>query len=721
MANSLNIAYTISAIDKLSPALKKIEQQVAKLSKNLQSLNKPIAVQVNTKGAQSSIAKLKNQGGIINMKVAATTSAAESAIAKLKNQGGVVAMKVDADTSAAESAIASLKKDLNSTMTVTAKNTGGTGGISAMRMGGAGKAGLMAGITGGAMSAAGLGVAAAGAAAVAGISASVVQFAELETAQLSLAKALDLGVKDIGGYSTELANLAVAVGINQTEITGMAASYAKADSSLDPKSLAEITKLTFASSKAWDANADSVMDSFQLLKTLYKLDTSGLTSMANKIDMLGDKFGVLNEQYLTDFIAVGAANAKTIGMSADEMLAWGSTAGEMKVQASEAANALKVIGSAVLMAKAGDDQAGSAIEKLGGDFKKLDAMNPAQKLQEIMRLMNEYKGIDKTELSADIAGGNYNDVLLRMSEGNATFAKSLELTSDKSAIAGRVTKALSLEAQTLSGKYNRAMASVTNFAASIGDMINQTLFGKEVTAQFDATIANLSVAFGGAGNNIKFMEVAVFGLAFAFDTVALGIGLVIDAVSILGVVLKGVVDAMSYLASGEFKLALAAVSEAGSKTSEIVFNRVEAQRVQGKELEDKWAAIKGGQRAMRDRDGKIMQTETATGVKIFTKPPATAAVAGQPTGAAAKPANPADAQNAQLTNQSAVINQQTSLKNQEVAAKQAEVAQLTNQSAILQNQATSNFMAGVERFNQVANSISMAQTVAVGSTGSQGR
>jgi hypothetical protein len=186
------------------------------------------------------------------------------------------------------------------------------------------------------------------------------------------------------------------------------------------------------------------------------------------------------------------------------------------------------------------------------------------------------------------------------------------------------------------------------------------------------------------------------------------------------VVLKGVVDAMSYLASGEFKLALAAVSEAGSKTSEIVFNRVEAQRIQGKELEDKWAAIQGGQRAMRDRDGKIMQTETATGVKIFTKPPATAA-AGQTTGAAAKPANPAEAQNAQLTNQSAVINQQTSLKNQEVAAKQAEVAQLTNQSAILQNQATTSFMAGVERFNQVANSINLSQTVAAGGTGNQGR
>jgi TP901 family phage tail tape measure protein len=705
MANSLNIAYTISAIDKLSPALKKIEQQVAKLSKNLQSLNKPIAVQVNTKGAQSAIAKLKNQGGIINMKVAA-------------------------DTSAAESAIASLKKDLNATMTVGAKNTGG---ISAIGLGGAGRAGMTAGLTGGAMSAAGLGVAAAGAAAVAGISASVVQFAELETAQLALAKALDVGIKDLGAYGKEMAKLAVEVGVNQTEVTSLAAAYARADSSLDPAALAEITKLTYASSKAWDANADSVMDSFQLLKTLYKMDTSGLTSMANKVDMLGDKFGVLNEQYLIDFITQGGAMAKSLGMNEDQMLAWASTAGEMKVQASEAANALKVIGGNI---NAGD--ADEAIKSLGLSLEDINKMSFSDKIQKTLEALGNYdgkdktdltkklldlknyKGADKGELAKMIAGGNYDDVLIRMAEGNKVYAKSLELTSDAGKLNGRVMGALSLEAQTLSGRYNRAVASVTNFGASIGDMINQTLFGKEVTAQFDATIANLSVAFGGAGNNIKFMEVAVFGLAFAFDVVALGVGLVIDGVSILGVVLKGVVDAMSYLASGEFKLALAAVSEAGSKTSEIVFNRVEAQRIQGKELEDKWAAIQGGQRAMRDRDGKIMQTETATGVKIFTKPPATAA-AGQTTGAAAKPANPVEAQNAQLTNQSAVINQQTSLKNQEVAAKQAEVAQLTNQSAILQNQATSNFMAGVERFNQVANSINLSQTVAAGGTGNQGR
>jgi hypothetical protein len=690
MSSSLNIAYTISAIDKLSPALKKIEQQVAKLSKNLQNLNKPIAVQVNTKGAQGAIARLKNQGGIINM-------------------------KVGADTSAAESAIASLKKDLNATMTVTAKNTGGTGGISAMRMGGAGKAGLMAGITGGAMSAAGLGVAAAGAAAVAGISASVVQFAELETAQLALSKGLNKSMGEIGAYTSEMAKLSAEVGLNQTEVTSMAVAYAKADSTLNPAQLKELTKLTIASSKAWDINSESVLDSFQLLQAIYGLDSKGLTEMANKIDMLGDNFGVLNEQYLNDFISQGGAVAKSLGLNEDQMLAWASTAGEMKVQAGEASNALKIIGGNI---NAGD--ADEAIKSLGLNLAEIQKMPIAEKMQKILQALGNYDGADKGELAKMIAGGNYDDVLVRMSTANEVFAKSLELTSDKSAIAGRVTKALSLEAQTLSGKYNRAMASVTNFGASIGDMINQTLFGKEVTAQFDATIANLSVAFGGAGNDIKFMEVAVFGLAFAFDTVALGIGLVIDAVSILGVVLKGVVDAMSYLASGEFKLALAAVSEAGSKTSEIVFNRVEAQRIQGKELDDKWAAIQGGQRAMRDRDGKIMQTETATGVKIFTKPPATAA-AGQTAGAAAKPANPVEAQNAQLTNQSAVINQQTSLKNQEVVAKQAEVAQLTNQSAILQNQATSNFMAGVERFNQVANSINLSQTVAAGGTGSQGR
>jgi hypothetical protein len=690
MANSLNIAYTISAIDKLSPALKKIEQQVAKLSKNLQSLNKPIAVQVNTKGAQGAIARLKNQGGTINM-------------------------KVGADTSAAESAIASLKKDLNATMTVTAKNTGGTGGISAMRMGGAGRAGMTAGLTGGAMSAAGLGVAAAGAAAVAGISASVVQFAELETAQLALSKGLNKSMGEIGAYTSEMAKLSAEVGLNQTEVTSMAVAYAKADSTLNPAQLKELTKLTIASSKAWDINSESVLDSFQLLQAIYGLDSKGLTEMANKIDMLGDNFGVLNEQYLNDFISQGGAVAKSLGLNEDQMLAWASTAGEMKVQAGEASNALKIIGGNI---NAGD--ADEAIKSLGLNLAEIQKMPIAEKMQKILQALGNYDGADKGELAKMIAGGNYDDVLVRMSTANEVFAKSLELTSDKSAIAGRVTKALSLEAQTLSGKYNRAMASVTNFGASIGDMINQTLFGKEVTAQFDATIANLSVAFGGAGNDIKFMEVAVFGLAFAFDTVALGIGLVIDAVSILGVVLKGVVDAMSYLASGEFKLALAAVSEAGSKTSEIVFNRVEAQRIQGKELEDKWAAIQGGQRAMRDRDGKIMQTETATGVKIFTKPPATAA-AGQTAGAAAKPANPVEAQNAQLTNQSAVINQQTSLKNQEVVAKQAEVAQLTNQSAILQNQATSNFMAGVERFNQVANSINLSQTVAAGGTGSQGR
>ena len=127
MSSTLNLAYTISAIDKLSPVLKKIDSQIKKLNASMQTLSKPMQLKLDTKKAQADVNKLVKATAPLNKstKFKVDTKDATKSIDNLKKiKPPTVTPK--ADTRMAEASLDKLSKRVITINTVVRDIDGGT-------------------------------------------------------------------------------------------------------------------------------------------------------------------------------------------------------------------------------------------------------------------------------------------------------------------------------------------------------------------------------------------------------------------------------------------------------------------------------------------------------------------------------------------------------------------------------------------------------------------
>ena len=510
---SYSLEYVITAKDNVTSALKNVRREIEAIKKVARDLGgRPIQFRADLSRIRADLQAIGRTTLRINIR---------GDVAQLRNQlnretgrnGGRGTIRINADTTNLVSEVRRALDSINPyTITVNPNVTpptgggagGGGGGLPAVIGGGFGRSAMIAG-----------GIAAAG---YVGVSAAK-DFATLESAQLGLRKALDVSGITLEGYTNKLRDLSAATGVSQKEITETAVQYAKADSTLNPAQLEYLTRVTYASAKAWDAEASSVTDSLQVMQSIFNLQPKGLENIANQVDLLGDKFGVLNEQYLVDFMTVGAGVGKSAGMSANQLLAWGTVAGESKIIASEASNAMKLFNKALA---APDKDALSAFDKLGVSFDKLKNMDIGQRQMAVLDALRNYQGLDKAQLSTDIIGGNYDDTLLRMSVNADKARQAMQMLNDPNLANGRVMKGLAMEAETAAGRFSRLAEQARNVAMSMaGAVLSPDVLNvwSELGQRANEAFTTITGGADGAAIAIATIEFATLGITAAIGTV----------------------------------------------------------------------------------------------------------------------------------------------------------------------------------------------------------
>ena len=515
---SYSLEYVITAKDEITNTLRTVKREIEAIKRVARDLGgRPIQFRADLSRIRADLQAIGRTTLRVNIR---------GDVAQLRNQinretgrngGGRGTIRINADTTNLVSEVRRALDSINPyTITVNpnvtpptgggagSSGSGGGGGLPTIIGGGFGRSAMVAG-----------GIAAAG---YVGVSAAK-DFANLESAQLGLRKALDVSGITLEGYTNKLRDLSAATGVSQKEITETAVQYAKADSTLNPAQLEYLTRVTYASAKAWDAEASSVTDSLQVMQSIFNLQPKGLENIANQVDLLGDKFGVLNEQYLVDFMTVGAGVGKSAGMSANQLLAWGTVAGESKIIASEASNAMKLFNKALA---APDKDALGAFDKLGVSFDKLKNMDIGQRQLAVLDALRNYQGLDKAQLSTDIIGGNYDDTLLRMSVNADKARQAMQMLNDPNLASGRVMKGLAMEAETAAGRFSRLAEQARNVAMSMaGAVLSPDVLNvwSELGQRANEAFASITGGADGAAIGIATIEFATLGVTIAIGTV----------------------------------------------------------------------------------------------------------------------------------------------------------------------------------------------------------
>jgi TP901 family phage tail tape measure protein len=490
---SYSMQYLLSVKDSITPALQKIKSQLADLSRTQKSLQniKPFAIKADASSAKSTIQSLKQE------------------LSELKSK----------------------------TINIAATKTGTA--ASPMVGGGFG----MAGIAGAAAGFIGV------SAAIMGAKASLEAFMDVESAQLGLRKALDIDGAPLDVYKEKLRDLSSELGIAQEKIVSTAVSFAKADSSLNPEQLTRITKLNYAASIAWGVDAEAATDAMQVMQAIFNLKPDGLEDMANKIDMLGDKFGVLTESYLVDFMTVGAGIGKSMGLSQEQIMAFGVATGEAKIIASEAANMLKHLGSDVSSPK---QEAIAAFEKLGLSWQAMQKLEVGDRIKQVLTALNQYKGLDKVDLAKDIIGQNYDDTLLRASVNSEKLSKALDLMKNSGDLTGRVMSNLGLQAETARGRLDRTVQSLRNVAIAGAGAIVELLAGDQISPIWADIGNNIAHVWNTLTGGAEGANTILSTLKFLFLGVAIGVQTVVTGLTQLFNILFGILDGIVKLVQGDF-------------------------------------------------------------------------------------------------------------------------------------------------------------------------
>lgn len=538
---SYSLEYIITAKDNITNTLNKVKNQIKSIEQVAKNLNgKKIEFKADVSRIKSDLEALGRTP--ITIEVKGDVTRLRTDIQSAFHTTGTAHGNLNITTNTNQ-LVTEVKRALDSinpyTLTINpivtpptgggagSSGSGGGGGLPAIIGGRFGRSAMIAG-----------GIAAAG---YVGVSAAK-DFATLESAQLGLRKALDVSGITLEGYTNKLRDLAAATGVSQKEITETAVQYAKADSTLNPAQLEYLTRVTYASAKAWDAEASSVTDSLQVMQSIFNLQPKGLENIANQVDLLGDKFGVLNEQYLVDFMTVGAGVGKSAGMSANQLLAWGTVAGESKIIASEASNAMKLFNKALA---APDKDALSAFEKLGVSFDKLKSMDIGQRQMAVLNALRNYQGLDKAQLSTDIIGGNYDDTLLRMSVNADKARQAMQMLNDPNLANGRVMKGLAMEAETAAGRFSRLAEQARNVAMSMAGAVlspDVLTVWSELGQRANEAFTTITGGADGAAIAIATIEFATLGITTAIGTVITLLTAMMNSATAAGQAIKAALE-----------------------------------------------------------------------------------------------------------------------------------------------------------------------------------
>ena len=539
---SYSLEYVITAKDEITNTLRTVRREIDAIKKAARDLGgRPIQFRADLSRIRADLQALGRTTLRVNIRGDVTQLRNQLNRETGRNGSGRGTIRINADTTNLVSEVRRALDSINPyTITVNPRvnpptgggagssgSSGGGGGLPTIIGGGFGRSAMIAG-----------GIAAAG---YVGVSAAK-DFANLESAQLGLRKALDVSGITLEGYTNKLRDLSAATGVSQKEITETAVRYAKADSTLNPAQLEYLTRVTYASAKAWDAEASSVTDSLQVMQSIFNLQPKGLENIANQVDLLGDKFGVLNEQYLVDFMTVGAGVGKSAGMSANQLLAWGTVAGESKIIASEASNAMKLFNKALA---APDKDALGAFDKLGVSFDKLKKMDIGQRQMAVLDALRNYQGLDKAQLSTDIIGGNFDDTLLRMSVNADKARQAMQMLNDPNLANGRVMKGLAMEAETAAGRFSRLAEQARNVAMSMaGAVLSPDILGmwSELGQRANEAFTTITGGADGASIAIATIEFATLGVTIAIGTVITLLTAMVNSAAAAGEAIKAALE-----------------------------------------------------------------------------------------------------------------------------------------------------------------------------------
>lgn len=292
----------------------------------------------------------------------------------------------------------------------------------------------------------------------------------LEREMYNVQRATDSSGEALKKQGDFILDLARATGKTKEELAQL---YSAAGFAGRPASeLAQFTEYASKATVAWGTNAQETGQSLAEIGNIYAANQRRIEAIGDAINTVADS-SASSEKDLVEILRRVGGTGKLLGISAENMLAFGASLKEVGVGTEVVSTGLNAMMTKISVA---DDKFDEALKKVGLQPKRFRQSVDKDATGSIMTLLKALQKLDGTKRMAvlkDMFGTEYADDISRLVGALGRVNQLLGIANDKSKSLGSVRAGFGLALEKDFSKLDRATQAIDVLMVRMGDKLKE--------------------------------------------------------------------------------------------------------------------------------------------------------------------------------------------------------------------------------------------------------
>lgn len=305
----------------------------------------------------------------------------------------------------------------------------------------------------------------------------------MERKMYDVQRATDATSETLKQQEQFLLDLARATGKTKEELAEL---YAAAGFAGRPvRELGQFAEYASKATVAWGTNAAETGQALAEIGNIYDANQKRIEGIGDAINTVADSSASSERDLIEILRRVGGAG-KIVGISAENMLAFGAALKEVGVGTEVASTGLNAMLTKISVP---DDKFDEALGKAGlkpKAFRKSVEKNATSAILELLGALKKLEGTKRIAVLKDLFGMEYADDIARLVGGYERINKLLAIANDKTKTLGSVRQGFTIALEKDFNRLDRAQQSIDVLMKRVGDRL------KEVGGAF-AEVINTAV------------------------------------------------------------------------------------------------------------------------------------------------------------------------------------------------------------------------------------
>jgi TP901 family phage tail tape measure protein len=290
----------------------------------------------------------------------------------------------------------------------------------------------------------------------------------LERSMYDVQRATNASGESLKRYEDEVLNLARATGKTKEELAGMLAAAGFAGRPKDD--LLRFTEYASKATVAWGTNAQETSQALAEIGNIYQANQKRIEEIGDTINTVADN-SASKETDLIDILRRAGGTGKTLGIGAENVIAFGASLKELGVRTETAAMGLNALFGRISGSDKGFVEGLQSVGINARKFKQAVGKDATGAILQMLGALDKLQGTKRIETLEKMFGKEYGDDIGRLVSALPNLNKLLGIAADKQKALGSVRAGFQLATEKDFNRIDRATQAIDVLMARMGNSL----------------------------------------------------------------------------------------------------------------------------------------------------------------------------------------------------------------------------------------------------------